>query len=102
MRLAIDDFDLLTELKITYDESIVLSNGKSIKPEETLVVPNVWFEAPSNDTEYTLAMVPDKLKNVQRITNSMYGRLIWILMVHFSVTGLPPMLKKLIEMALHS
>ncbi|CAO3638754.1 unnamed protein product [Mucor fragilis] len=54
---ALEEFEPLTKLKITYDEHNDLENGERLKPEETLVAPSIWFDPPKKDAEYTLAMV---------------------------------------------
>lgn len=54
---AIEEFEPLTKLKITYDERRDIENGEHLKLEETLATPSIWFDPPKKDAEYTLAMV---------------------------------------------
>lgn len=58
---AVEEFEPLTKLKITYDERKDIENGEHLKPEETLVAPSIWFDPPKKGAEYTLAMVRKRL-----------------------------------------
>ncbi|KAG2235039.1 hypothetical protein INT48_008962 [Thamnidium elegans] len=53
---ALDEFEPVTEMRVTYGEKTVIENGMALKPEHTLIAPRLGFD-PKADTEYTMAMV---------------------------------------------
>ncbi|GAA5794925.1 hypothetical protein HPULCUR_000273 [Helicostylum pulchrum] len=53
---ALDEFEPVTEMRVTYGEKTVIENGITLKPEHTLIAPRLGFD-PKADTEYTMAMV---------------------------------------------
>lgn len=54
--IALDEFEPVTEMRVTYGEKTVIENGIVLKPEHTLIAPRLGFD-PKADTEYTMAMV---------------------------------------------
>lgn len=57
IHVAVEEFEPLTQLRISYDQQNELENGQNVKPEQSQVAPRVWFDAPNKEAEYTLAMV---------------------------------------------